>query len=90
MSGSIRFAIVLALAFTASVGVAQAARPAAPDLIERKVALLQATTAPASAVALGAGFQWRDAGIGAGTSLVLVLTVGAALLALRRHRDVAH
>jgi hypothetical protein len=54
------------------------------------VALLQATTAPASAFAVGAGFQWRDAGIGAGTSLVLVLAVGAALLALRRHRDVAH
>jgi hypothetical protein len=90
MSGSIRYAIVLALALTAWVGVAQAARPAAPDLIERKVALLQVTPAPASAVALGAGFQWRDAGVGAGTSLVLVLAIGAALLAFRRHRAVAH
>jgi hypothetical protein len=36
------------------------------------------------------GFHWNDAGIGAGTALILVFGAGLVLAQLRRHRPVLH
>jgi hypothetical protein len=36
------------------------------------------------------GFHWNDAGIGAGTALILALAAGLVLVQFRRHRPVLH
>lgn len=52
----------------------------------RGVGAIQAPEQPVSAPAAGDGFNWGDAGVGAGSILGALLLAGAAMLTLRRGR----
>jgi hypothetical protein len=54
------------------------------------VGLIKSESLAAASYLVDSGFQWDDAGIGAGTALGLVLATGAGLAVLRRRRPVLH
>ena len=64
--------------------IGPAAGPAAPDLVERYVPTQQPHGQ--STTKNGAGFDWADAGIGAGGMLGIMLLAGIATLAARQGR----
>jgi hypothetical protein len=77
----------------ASTGWDQATTDSTTTLVlhrdgSKAVPFIADVSTPTVAAAPGDGFDWGDAGIGAGAVLGIVALGGAGLLTLRRHREV--
>jgi hypothetical protein len=59
-------------------------------LVSEKLAGLDLQTPQANVSSTSQGFDWNDAGIGAGLALVGVLGIGAVLTVRHQHTPIAH